>query len=165
MGLGFEGNMMCESMGTVHGYEKRERLWIETRKKVPYTFNYYGYFLPTEGQWQAVADYDGSFLYGCGPTISQSIANYEDAAYANPLSLSSPPYTSLIGYYTAHGYGMHDMAGNVQEWTSTNVASNRIVKGGGWDDNAAYCTVTTQFSYTPHGTSGNVGFRVCRNNP
>ncbi|MCK5269595.1 MAG: SUMF1/EgtB/PvdO family nonheme iron enzyme, partial [Sedimentisphaerales bacterium] len=28
--------------------------------------NYYGYRLPTEWEWQAVADYDGSYTYGCG---------------------------------------------------------------------------------------------------
>ena len=31
--------------------------------------NYYGYRLPTELEWQAVADYEGEFNYGCGIDI------------------------------------------------------------------------------------------------
>ncbi len=37
--------------------------------------DYYGFRLPTEWEWQAVADYDGSYTYGCGTTIDQSKAN------------------------------------------------------------------------------------------
>jgi formylglycine-generating enzyme len=32
--------------------------------------NYYGYRLPTQWEWAAVADYDGSFTYGCGLSIN-----------------------------------------------------------------------------------------------
>lgn len=52
--------------------------------------DYYGWRLPTEWEWQAVADYDGSYTYGCGTTIDQSKANYFDSYndYANPLGLT-----------------------------------------------------------------------------
>jgi formylglycine-generating enzyme required for sulfatase activity len=39
-------------------------------------YDYYGYYLPAEDQWQAVADYDGTHIYGCGQTIDPGIANY-----------------------------------------------------------------------------------------
>ena len=39
--------------------------------------NYYGYRLPTEWEWQAVADYDGSYTYSHGAgAINNSLANY-----------------------------------------------------------------------------------------
>ena len=85
--------------------------------------------MPTEWEWQAVADYDGSYTYGCGITISKSKANYYDAGYANPLGLTSYPYTSPVGYYPAYGYGMCDMAGNANEW---------MADGGSW---ASFVTV------------------------
>ena len=36
--------------------------------------NYYDYRLPTIWEWRAVADYDGTFNYGCGTTIDYSLS-------------------------------------------------------------------------------------------
>jgi Sulfatase-modifying factor enzyme 1 len=127
--------------------------------------NYYGYRLPTEWEWQAVADYDGSYIYGCGTTINQSKANYYDGSYANPLGLSSYPYTSPVNYYSSYGYGMNDMAGNVAEWTSSWYSSNqnyRVLRGGGWGSNVTNVQSANRHYNTPSGTSNSYGFRVCR---
>ena len=127
--------------------------------------NYYGYRLPTEWEWQAVADYDGSYTYGCGTTINQSKANYYAAGYANPLGLTSEPYTSPVGYYPAYGYGMCDMAGNVWEWTSSIYSgSYHVIRGGTY---AFYtediCVVRGSFNGgAPYNMLNNTGFRVCR---
>jgi len=127
--------------------------------------DYYGYRLPTEWEWQAVADYDGSFTYGCGTTIDQSKANYD---YANPLGLSDWPYTSPVGYYPAYGYGMCDMAGNVSEWTSSCyytgcLGGPRVLRGGScraFGDHT--CTVSSRDGIEPSDTCSYYGFRVCR---
>ena len=52
--------------------------------------NYYGYRLPTEWEWQAVAGFGRSYAYGCGTSINQSKANYYDSDYANPLNPTTP---------------------------------------------------------------------------
>lgn len=127
--------------------------------------NYYGFRLPTEWEWQAVADFDGSFIYGCGTTIDQSNANYWDDGYSNPLGLSSYPYTSPVDYYSSYGYGMNDMAGNVWEWTSSlwdPVYSYCVLRGGGWYDYGYDCTVSYRNSYYPNHLLAALGFRVCR---
>jgi sulfatase modifying factor 1 len=126
--------------------------------------DYYGYRLPTEGEWEAVADFNGSYTYGCGTAINQSIANYKSPNFANPLGLTSPPYTSPVGYYPAYGYGMCDMAGNLNEWTSTISDSNRVFKGGGWNSPGAHCLISrSDGTAAPSGTMfGQLGFRVCR---
>jgi formylglycine-generating enzyme required for sulfatase activity len=94
--------------------------------------DYYGYRLPTEWEWQAVADYNETFTYGCETTINQSKANYWDNGYANPLGLSSFPYTSPVNHYSSYGYGMNDMAGNVWEWTDSILwGSSRVLRAGG----------------------------------
>jgi hypothetical protein len=130
--------------------------------------NYYGYRLPTEWEWQAVADYDGNYTYGCGTTISKSKANYYDNGYANPLGLTSEPYTSQVGYYPVYGYGMCDMAGNVWEWTSSCLYSDcspddfRVVRGGSWHNGGYYCTISYTGWINPGGESSFIGFRVCR---
>lgn len=121
---------------------------------------YYGYRLPTEWEWQAVADYDGSYVYGCGPTISQSKANYKGA---NPHKLSSYPYTSTVVFYSSYGYEMADMAGNVWEWTSSIKSdSQRVICGGSWLGDDMNCMVSNRFAHNPLSTTSITGFRVCR---
>ncbi len=127
--------------------------------------NYYGYRLPTEWEWQAVADYDGTFTYGCGTTIDFSKANYRDSSvYANPLGLSDYPYTSPVDHFPSYGYGMNGMAGNVREWTDSIffAVSHRVIRGGGWNSNDDGCIVSLSIGVSPSGTIGVIGFRVCR---
>ncbi len=124
--------------------------------------NYYGYRLPTEWEWQAVADHFGEFTYGCGTTIYSSVANYDNN---NPLSLSSLPFTTPVDHYPSWGYGLNDMAGNVWEWTSSLYApeqSYRVVRGGSWYDLDFYCTVSRRLYRHPYDSNAPFGFRVCR---
>ncbi|ARN56576.1 formylglycine-generating enzyme family protein [Sedimentisphaera salicampi] len=109
---------------------------------------YYGYRLPTEWEWQAAADYDGSYTYGCGTSIDHSKANYDDD---NPLGLSGWPYTTPVGYYPAFGYGLCDMAGNAWEWTNSIYSDNyRVLRGGSWYYYDYNCSVSYRFSYVPY---------------
>jgi formylglycine-generating enzyme required for sulfatase activity len=121
--------------------------------------NYYGYRLPTEWEWQAVADYDGTFTYGCGTTINQSKANY---GLDNPLSLSGWPYTNPVDHYLPYGYGMNDMADNVWEWTDSVYGNYRILRGGSWLNHDYFSAVSFWINDFPEGTLNYIGFRVCR---
>ena len=121
--------------------------------------NYYGYRLPTEWEWQAVADYNGSYTYGCGTTIDCAKANYN---YCNPLGLSSEPFTSPVNQYPSYGHGMNDMAGHVWEWTSTvgKVEGKRILRGGTWYTTEYYCRVSYRGDSAPDDMYYSIGFRV-----
>ena len=129
--------------------------------------NYYGLRLPTQWEWQAVADYDGTYTYGCGTTINQSKANCYDtgrqSGQANPLNLTSEPYTSPVDFYPSYGYGMNDMAGNVYEWTSTvsdfRGKSYRILCGGSWDFRGG-CSFSDSRGHRPDVYGSDFGFRV-----
>ncbi len=116
--------------------------------------SYYGYCLPTEDQWQAVADYDGTYIYGCGETIDPGIANYRDSAH--------PDGTVPVGSYGLYGYGMSDMAGNVWEWTSSGLDSNRIFRGGSMGSIDSDCDVSIGGDGIPYANYWDIGFRVCR---
>ena len=117
--------------------------------------NYYGYRLPTEWEWQAVGDYDGSFVYGCGATIDNSKANY--------LGSTHPDGTTVVGSFGTYGYGMCDMAGNMWEWAS-NIHSGSFpaIRGGSWVNNDSDCTVSIRHGHDPLTPSPDIGFRACR---
>lgn len=119
--------------------------------------SYYGWRLPTEWEWQAVADYNGGYTYGCGTTINNSMANYYGSTHPNG--------TTAVCQYGPYGYGMCDMAGNVCEWTSSlwdPAYSARVYRGGSWLNSGSVCTVSTRFNPNPSRVYYDLGFRVCR---
>jgi formylglycine-generating enzyme required for sulfatase activity len=152
-----------------------------------------GYRLPTEAEWEKAAR-DGvsgkRFPWGTD-TVNHSQANYY-ASQAVSYDLSGvinnfhpiytigiEPYTSPVGSFGANGFGLHDVAGNVQEWCwdwyerSTYVSNatdpkgaitgaHRVQRGGSWSLNASYSRAAARFSDTPATTSLRVGFRLAR---
>jgi formylglycine-generating enzyme required for sulfatase activity len=140
------------------GMDKHPVVWVSWYGATAFC-DYYGYRLPSEWEWQAVADYTGGYLYGCGTSIDSSKANYGEN---NPLALANYPYTSPVGYYSAPGYEMCDMAGNAWEWTNTVDGSYRVIRGGCWAFNTTYCTVAYHGLDLPSSMNFYNGFRVCR---
>jgi hypothetical protein len=172
-GADFAGNMYCYIAGPGINYNGAtdggaSRInYTGSFENHPVTFvswfgstafaNYYGWRLPTEWEWQAVADYDGSYAYGCGTTINNSMANYYNSSHPNG--------TSVVGAFGTYGYGMCDMAGNVLEWTSSCTyldCSNgtRVTRGGSW---TSPCWVSYRdWNGRQSNMTFDVGFRVCR---
>ena len=123
--------------------------------------SYYGWRLPTEWEWQAVADHYGEFTYGCGTTIDYK-ANYK-ANYDGSNASMHPYGTTVVGAFGTYGYGMADMAGNAWEWTdSIYSGSSRVLRGGGWYYYVYHCEVSFRHYFHPVFGSSYFGFRVCR---
>ena len=116
--------------------------------------SYYGWRLPTEWEWQAAADYDGTYNYGCGLAINNSMANYRGSLH--------PHGTTAADTFGAYGYGLADMAGNVWEWTSTVSGNYRVLRGGSWYYTDYSSKVSARLGLMPHNTYPDGGFRVCR---
>lgn len=121
--------------------------------------SYYGWRLPTEWEWQAVADFNGSYTYGCGPTINVIVANYNGSIH--------PDGTTVVGAFGTYGYGLCDLAGNVWEWTDSCYYANcnpdsPTFRGGSWQALDSACTVSYRGVSSGGLMYSSVGFRMCR---
>ncbi|MCU0856993.1 MAG: formylglycine-generating enzyme family protein [Pontiellaceae bacterium] len=138
-------------------------------------FSANGYRLPTNVEWEyAVRGGLSGKRFPWGDTITHSQANYYSSnGYAYDISPTRNyhpsyatgdfPYTSPAGSFSANGYGLYDMAGNVWEWCNTASGSYRYYRGGSWCYSAYLARCGYAFWIDPDSARYYFGFRsVCR---
>ncbi|WP_248595499.1 formylglycine-generating enzyme family protein [Candidatus Accumulibacter phosphatis] len=92
-------------------------------------------------------------------------------------------YTASVKSFKANAFGLYDMLGNAWEWTEdcyhgnySNApgdgsawvdgnCSQRILRGGGWDDDPYKARSANRFGSAPGGRGSGVGFRLARTLP
>lgn len=155
-----------------------------------------GYRLPTEAEWEKAAR--GGLAgqrFPWGNSISESQANYD--ADPSGFSYDLGPYTgfntnfnggfsnntSPVGSFAPNGYGLYDMAGNVQEWSwdwygvpygqpttnnptgpagPTEFSNGRLLRGGNWSNTANFTRCTMRVFNLPQNLNPETGFRCVR---
>ncbi len=130
------------------------------------------YRLLSESEWEYVARARTNSLYFLGDTIMQEQANFNSDG------------TVPVGSYSANGFGLHDVHGNVWEWVQdcfnadyTDLATDgsaiedetdcedftsAILRGGAWDSDASQLRSAQRGRGSKNSGFDNVGFRVAR---
>ena len=153
-----------------------------------------GYRLPTEAEWEAVSGYDfsrkqpvGPYPWGQRAAIPRAYANLagrEAQALAGRVlagHADNHPTTAPTGTYPANFNGLHDLAGNVAEWTTDYYSAappgangqalvdplgpargvDHLVKGSSFKTHALSALVSGHRTFEPT-KSDAVGFRIAK---
>jgi formylglycine-generating enzyme required for sulfatase activity len=119
------------------------------------------YRLPTEEEWEYAArggNKSRGYRYSGGNNIGD-VAWY----YSNSNGKTK---THIVGTKQANELDIHDMTGNVSEWTNSEIetdeGSRHVVRGGGWNDGTMDSRVSSRGAYSSFAPRSALGFRLAR---
>jgi formylglycine-generating enzyme required for sulfatase activity len=129
--------------------------------------------LPTEAEWEYACRAGTTTEYSFGDNAEQ----LREYAWFNK---NSGNQTQPVGAKKPNPWGLHDMHGNVWEWCEDWFSegyyaqspesdppgpaegSNRVLRGGSWDDGAEFCRSAVRSWIVPRFRYDFLGFRVAR---
>ncbi|MEB3237177.1 MAG: formylglycine-generating enzyme family protein [Candidatus Sericytochromatia bacterium] len=132
-----------------------------------------GWRLATEAEWE--------YAYRAGSTTPWYFGSDSNLLGTYMWFSSNSVYrTWPVGQKQPNAWGLYDMAGNVWEWcqdwygsypgtvtdpTGPTSGSNRVRRGGSWDNDASRARAASRDPYRPDVRSLGIGFRLARSRP
>ena len=149
-----------------------------------------GYRLPTEAEWEYACRAGTDTPFNTKTSISAAECNYYghypymiEGNYFDSSKLKTKPgvyrqETVNAGSFKPNGFGLYDMHGNVREWCwdwygpydasdadepdGPADGTNRVLRGGGWNDFGKHLRSACRMSAPAGETAANIGFRLAR---
>ncbi len=137
------------------------------------------YRLPKEAEWEYVARAGTTTPFYFGATISTDQANYNgNYVYGNGRKGVYRQKTVKVGQFPPNAWGLHDMHGNVWEWTCSVYSENYdgseqrcaepgtsgpcVLRGGSWNTEPRGVRGAARVGGDPHDGGPSGGFRLAR---
>jgi len=142
--------------------------------------------LPTEAEWEYACRAGTTSAYPTGRYISTDEANY-DGHYPLPGQGEGEfrDATAPVGSFPPNPWGLHDLNGNVWEWTADEHcpypddfaaspavdpvgrcgAALRVIRGGSYLFNADSARCAVRYTHRPIDRGPSLGFRLVREEP
>ena len=135
--------------------------------------------LPTEAEWEYACRFGDEARYGEFDTLSPTMANYDSRipfeGVADTVFVGS---SVTVGSYPPNALGLHDLLGNVWEWTEDeycpysqasavdpvqHCGSDTIpIRGGSWYFSAGAARCGRRYTHAREDSGFSLGFRVLR---
>ncbi len=127
-----------------------------------------GYRLPTEAEWEYAA------------RAGSTEASHGPLEIVGWYGVNSQDRTHPVGGKTPNAWGLHDMLGNVREWTNSwygpyegagtdpegpRSGAHRVFRGGGWDSHPRCLRAAFRHRSRPSYSDYGLGFRLARTIP
>ena len=122
--------------------------------------------LPTEAEWEYAARAGSTTTFPWGDELEPDgryLANTWHGDFPRTNTLEDGWYaTCPVDAFPASAFGLHNLIGNVWEWTASPWSAGRVLKGGSYLCHASYCRryrPAARSSAAPDSSMGNTGFR------
>ncbi len=135
----------------------------------------YEYTLPTEAQWEYACRAGTTTALNSGKNLldKNECPEMDEVGW---YKYNSGDKTHSVGQKLPNAWGLYNMHGSVEEWcqdwakdypagdatdpTGPETGTYRIVRGGGWNEDARYCRSASRDISEPDSFWPNTGFRV-----